>query len=135
LPPSALRKATKDSRREVWGALVNHRVWGDYMSDQVAIVAVLIVGLLVVIASQSALPKIVERRLARLSFVEAKLDILLDHFGLQFDPYKNLPNAVVEALRSGQTVKAIRCYREATGVTLKDAKDFIEEVQRRGQAG
>jgi hypothetical protein len=123
----------KDSRREVLrGALANHRIWGVHMSEQIAIVAVLMVGLFAVIASQSVLPKMIERRLARLFFVEAKLDILLNHFGLQFDPYKNLPNAVVEALRSGQTLKAIRSYREATGVTLKEAKDFIDEVQRRG---
>jgi hypothetical protein len=103
------------------------------MSEQIAIVAyALIVGLLVVIASQSARPKIIERRLARLSVVEAKLDILLNHFDLQFDPYRNLPTAVVQALRSGEKIKATGCYRDATGVTLKEAKNFIEEVQRRG---
>jgi len=103
------------------------------MSEQITVVAlVLIVGLLVVIASQNARPRLIERRLARLSCVEAKLDILLNHFDLRFDPYRNLPNAVVQAVRSGETIKAIRCYREATGVTLKEAKDFIEEVQRRG---
>ena len=103
------------------------------MSEQIAIVAyVLIVGLLAVVASQSARPKIIERRLARLASMEAKLDILLNHFGLQFDPYKNLPNAVVQALRSGEKIQAIRSYREATGVTLREAKDFIEQVQRQG---
>jgi hypothetical protein len=107
------------------------------MSEQIAIIIlafVLIVGLFAVIP-QSVGPKVIERRLARLSFVEAKLDILLNHFGLQFDPYKNLPDAVVQALRSGETLKAIRSYRQATGVTLREAKDFIDEVQRRGQAG
>jgi hypothetical protein len=104
------------------------------MSGQIAIVAVLIVGLLAIIANQSARPKIIERRLARLSSVEAKLDVLLNHFGLQFDPYENLPDAVVQALRSGKKIKAIGCYREATGVTLKEAKDFIEQVELRGPA-
>jgi ribosomal protein L7/L12 len=132
LPAVRAQKSHEGQPPRGLGALVNRRIRGVYMSEQIAIVAyVLIVGLLAV-ASQSARPKIIERRLARLASMETKLDILLNHFGLQFDPYKNLPNAVVQALRSGEKIQAIRCYREATGVTLRDAKDFIEQVQRQG---
>jgi hypothetical protein len=106
-------------------------VMGDTLSEQIAFLAVLILGLLSVIGILSARLNMIERRLGRLSSVEAKQDHLLNHFGLQYDPYKNLPNAVAEALRSENKIKAIKCYREATGVSLKEAKDFIEEVQRR----
>ena len=48
-----------------------------------------------------------------------------------------LPNAdrqrVVAALRAGQKIEAIRIYREATGVGLKEAKDAAGmEAERRG---
>jgi ribosomal protein L7/L12 len=52
--------------------------------------------------------------------------------GLEYDPYKNLPQGVAEAVRSGRKVEAIKRYREATAVGLKEAKEFIEEIQRRG---
>jgi len=35
---------------------------------------------------------------------------------------------VNEAIFSGHKVQAIKLYREATGVGLKEAKDFIEEL-------
>jgi hypothetical protein len=69
---------------------------------------------------------------AGLSRVEAKLDALLKHQGIQFDPYADVPPAVADALRSGRKIDAIKAYRLATGAGLKDAKDFVEEVQRRG---
>jgi hypothetical protein len=64
--------------------------------------------------------------------VEAKLDLLLKQANLSFDPYQSLPPGVVEALQRGEKIRAIKFYREATGVGLKEAKDFVEEVQRRG---
>jgi ribosomal protein L7/L12 len=105
------------------------------MSEQIAVVVVLILGLFAVIAILGARLNVIERRLARLSNVEAKQDLLLNHFGLQYDPYKHLPIAAAEALRSGNKIKAIKCYLDATGVTLKEAKDVIEEAQRRRPAG
>ena len=50
-----------------------------------------------------------------------------------------LPNAdrqrVVAALRAGQKIEAIRIYREATGVGLKEAKDAVEAMPGGKQAG
>jgi len=74
----------------------------------------------------------IEQRIAKLSSMDAKLDLLLKHAGLEYDPYKNLPRAIVEAVQSGRKIEAIKLYRETTAVGLKEAKDFIEEVQRRG---
>jgi ribosomal protein L7/L12 len=102
------------------------------MSEQTALIVVLILGLFVVIAILGGRLNAIERRMARLVSVEAKQDVLLAHFGVQFDPYKNVPPAVIEALRSGNKIQAIKHYREATAVGLKEAKDFIEDVQRRG---
>ena len=73
----------------------------------------------------------VEKRLAALSRVDAKLDLLLKQANLEFDPYQNLPREVTDALQRGEKIEAIKHYREATGVGLKEAKDFVEEIQRR----
>ena len=102
------------------------------MSEQMALVTLVCLALLVLIAILSARLNTIERRLARLNSVDGKQDLLLSHFGLQYEPYKNVPPAVAEALRSGNKIEAIKRYREETGVGLKEAKEFIEQVQRRG---
>jgi hypothetical protein len=63
--------------------------------------------------------------------VEAKLDLLLKQANIKFDPYANVPREIVDAVQAGQKIQAIKLYRESTGVGLKEAKDFIEEFQRR----
>ena len=59
-----------------------------------------------------------------------KVDALLKHAGIEYDPYNNLPEGVRQALQSGDQIEAIKHYREATGAGLKEARDFIEEIQR-----
>jgi ribosomal protein L7/L12 len=70
-------------------------------------------------------------RTRRLSRMEAKLDMLLHHAGISYDPYKSLPPGVAQALQRGDKIGAIKEYREATGADLVEAKEFIEEAQRR----
>jgi ribosomal protein L7/L12 len=72
-----------------------------------------------------------ERRLNRLSRLEAKVDALLRHSAVAFDPFQDVPADVQDALERGQTILAIKRLREATGVGLKEAKEFVDEVQRR----
>jgi hypothetical protein len=67
-----------------------------------------------------------------LSRVEAKINLLLEHAGIEFDPYRGLPQEVADVVRRGEKIRAIELWREATGASLREAKDFIEEVQRRG---
>jgi hypothetical protein len=105
------------------------------MTEQTAIIALFFLFVVLIIGVLGARLSTLELRLGKLSSVDAKLDLLLKHAGLEYDPYKNLPPAVVEALRSGKKIEAIKCYRQASGVGLKEAKDFIEEAQRRGGLG
>lgn len=72
-----------------------------------------------------------ENYLRSLSRLEAKLDALLKHEGIRFDPYADVPQPVLDALRHGKKIEAIKAYRMATGVGLKEAKDYVEELQRR----
>jgi ribosomal protein L7/L12 len=71
------------------------------------------------------------KRVSAVSRLDAKLDLLLMHAGIEFDPYKHLPPEVMDAVQRGKKIEAIKRYRESTGAGLKEAKDFIEEVQRR----
>jgi hypothetical protein len=68
------------------------------------------------------------KRLAGLSRIEGKLDLVLEHAGLKYVPYANLPAPVITALQSGNKIQAIKLYRDATGAGLKEAKDLMEEI-------
>jgi|GraSoiStandDraft_47_1057283.scaffolds.fasta_scaffold964641_1 ribosomal protein L7/L12 len=102
------------------------------MSEQIAVIAIMVMCVVLVIAPLSTRMSRIEQRIAKLSSIDAKLDLLLKHAGVEYDPYKNLPREIVEAVQGGRKIEAIKLYRQATSVGLKEAKDFIEEVQRRG---
>ena len=72
-----------------------------------------------------------KHHLRALSRLEAKVDVLLKHEGIQFDPYSDTPPPVLDALRRGKKIEAIKEYRVATGAGLREAKDYVEELQRR----
>ena len=76
-----------------------------------------------------------EKRLNRLSRLDAKVDALLKGAGIHFDPFRDVPADVREALERGETIAAIKRFREATGAGLKEAKAFVDEVRRRSADG
>ena len=71
----------------------------------------------------------------RLRSLNGKLDALLKHSEVEYNPYGDLPAEVIKALKRGEKIQAIKHYRDATGAGLKEAKEFIEEVQRRSECG
>jgi ribosomal protein L7/L12 len=105
------------------------------MTEQTAFISALILCVMLVNVLLGVRVSKLEQRLFSLSRIDAKLDVLLMHSGLEYDPYKDLPSAVVEAVARGNKIEAIKRYREATAVGLKEAKDFIEEIQRRSGTG
>jgi ribosomal protein L7/L12 len=70
-------------------------------------------------------------RISELWRVEAKLDLLLNHANIKFDPFVHVPTEIAEAVRSGNKIKAIKLQRQSSGMGLKESKEFIEEIQRR----
>ena len=72
-----------------------------------------------------------EKRLAKLTPIDAKLDLLLKAAHLEYDPLTQLPGDVVKALQAGQKIEAIKRYREVMSVGLAEAKSVIEEARRR----
>lgn len=83
--------------------------------------------LMIVLAGLTRLQK----RAGALTRIEAKLDLLLGEANLTYEPLANVPAAVADAIQRGEKIQAIKLYREATGVGLKEAKDYVEEVQRK----
>ncbi|MEM9378928.1 MAG: hypothetical protein AAGB93_03185 [Planctomycetota bacterium] len=66
---------------------------------------------------------------ARLHRVERKLDALLAHFGVDEEQQERLPADVVDALRRGRKIEAIKHYRRATGAGLREAKQVIDSAR------
>jgi ribosomal protein L7/L12 len=97
------------------------------MSEAVVVSAVIGIVIALLFVRLSAL----ERRLDRLSRLDAKVDALLKHAGVQFDEFQDVPADVREALERGETILAIKRFRAATGVGLKEAKEFVDEIRRR----
>jgi ribosomal protein L7/L12 len=83
--------------------------------------------LILVLAGLSRLQK----QAGALTRIEAKLDLLLGNENLTYEPLANVPAAVADAIQRGEKIEAIKLYREATGVGLKEAKDYVEEIQRK----
>ena len=97
------------------------------MTEAAFVGALLGVGIAILFIRLAA----IDRRLNRLSRVDAKLDALLRSSNVQFDELQDVPTDVREALEQGETILAIKRFRQATGVDLKRAKQFIDEVRQR----
>lgn len=76
------------------------------------------------------LPTSAQRRRteARLANVERKIELIVGHFGIE-DPEPSMPE-VIACLEQGKKIHAVRAYRDATGVGLKEAKDAVERIAR-----
>jgi ribosomal protein L7/L12 len=63
--------------------------------------------------------------------LERQVTFLLDHLGLEYheDPNTGVSPEILELVRAGRTIEAIRLFREETGFGLKQAKEFIESLQ------
>jgi ribosomal protein L7/L12 len=97
--------------------------------DEAFVFAGVILLLAVVVAVRRAqFHRTIVELARRQSRSEAKIDLLLKHAGIIYDPHANVPPGVVEALRAGRKIEAIRQYRMATGVGLKEAKEFVESL-------
>ncbi len=92
-----------------------------------------VIGIIIAVLTMMVRMKLkaLERRLDRLSTVDAKLDALLKNAGIRFDPFQDVPPGVREALAQGRRIDAIKQFREATGVGLKAAKEHVDELHRR----
>ncbi len=61
--------------------------------------------------------------------VTGKLDALLAHSGIEYDPTEGIDDRVVEVLKQSGKIEAIKVYRAATGASLVDGKKHVEDIQ------
>jgi hypothetical protein len=98
--------------------------------ETIATSTALVLAMLVALAFYSRLKTTgLQRRLVSLERVEAKLDLLLKHGGLSYEPLGG-STAIEDALKAGEKVRAVSLYRAANGCTLAEAKAAIERAQR-----
>ncbi|MBE1488151.1 hypothetical protein [Plantactinospora soyae] len=94
----------------------------------------LIVGLpvlLILLTESSSAARRQRESAVRLGRIERKLQLVLDHLGI-VEPEPDLPE-VLRHLKEGRKIPAIKAYREATGESLRDAKNAVERMaERRG---
>ncbi|KUN99692.1 ribosomal protein L7/L12 [Streptomyces caeruleatus] len=64
-----------------------------------------------------------DQRVAR---VERKLDLVLDHLGLDAEDPRM--GEVLSLVRTDKKIQAIKVYREITGAGLKEAKDAVDRL-------
>lgn len=66
----------------------------------------------------------------RIAKMERQIAFLLEHLGLEYedDPTEDVSPAVLELVRMGKKIQAIKLFREETGFGLKEAKDFIDSL-------
>jgi ribosomal protein L7/L12 len=70
----------------------------------------------------------------RVSRLEAQLEALYQHLGLNFQDSQSLADEespVIEALRTGNLLEAIKVYRQIHNVSLGEAKAAVENTQAR----
>ncbi|MFC6017050.1 hypothetical protein ACFP2T_12650 [Plantactinospora solaniradicis] len=96
--------------------------------------AFLIVGLpalLILLAESSSAARRQRDTSVRLARIERKLQLVVDHLGI-VEPEPALPE-VLRHLQNGKKIHAIKAYRQATGESLRDAKDAVERMaEQRG---
>jgi ribosomal protein L7/L12 len=65
----------------------------------------------------------------RLAQLERKIDLILDHLGIEH--HDDLEDQLASLLGQGQKIQAIKLYRERTGAGLKESKDAVEAIAAR----
>jgi len=68
---------------------------------------------------------------ARLEKLEAQMIYLYRSLGMTTNaaPASNASPKVIELVKRGDTLGAIKAFREETGASLKDAKTYIESLE------
>ena len=95
----------------------------------IALIVVLVVGVATLLGRIAVL----ESNFGKFRRLEMKLDLLLKQAGIAYDDFANVSPAVRAELERGNTIAAIKQQRLASGMGLREAKDFVEELRKRLQ--
>ena len=86
----------------------------------------LILGLCALVLLNALLRRTGDGSSLYLARIERKLDLLLEKF--EINPVAQVDPDIVALVRSGNKIEAIRRYRMATGVGLREAKDYVDRL-------
>jgi ribosomal protein L7/L12 len=69
----------------------------------------------------------------RVIHLEGKVEFLYQHLGLTFVPESQPTDdpEVIEQLKKGKTLDAMKVYRELHGASMAEAKQAVEEIMAR----
>jgi ribosomal protein L7/L12 len=77
---------------------------------------------------------VLDQRLKALVLMNAKIDVLLRHSGISLNPHENLPDDLrqdlLEAIRQGRKLDAVKRYKGATNTELRESKEFIDILEK-----
>ena len=67
--------------------------------------------------------------LTRISALERKVSGLYQHLGIaEPEGMEGVSPEVLDAVRAGDSIGAIKLYREQTGASLAEAKEFVQRI-------
>ena len=66
----------------------------------------------------------------KIAKLERQIEFILKNQGLTYrdEPNQSVNPEIIDLMRRGNKIQAIKIYREETGVGLKQAKDFVESL-------
>lgn len=73
----------------------------------------------------------VEELQGRIATLEAQMQVILEYLGVAGKSDDPFEARLLELIRANQKIEAIKRYREKTGLGLKEAKDAVEDLERR----
>jgi ribosomal protein L7/L12 len=69
---------------------------------------------------------------SRVAELERRLDFLYNHFGISYIENPRMENTrVVDMLKKGNKIEAIKIYREIYNVGLAEAKQAVDDLESR----
>ncbi len=95
------------------------------------VVTVLMIAVVLLLAAQSSTGRTGRGTAHRLAEIERRLQLVMNHLGV-VDERPAAPG-VREHLARGDKIKAIKAYRQATGVDLRTAKEAVEAMMGPGR--
>jgi len=70
----------------------------------------------------------IRRLRARVRELEDRLTFVYQHLGIEYQGPPNVSRELIEFIKSGLKIQAIKLYREMHNVGLAEAKDAVEEI-------
>ena len=67
----------------------------------------------------------------RVAKLERQVAFLMDNLRLEYreEPNQGVSPEVMDLIRQGRKIQAIKLFRQETGVGLREAKEFIESLE------